>query len=145
MNYNRLGPTSDKDVFNALYIGYPWYIRGYNNLIYKTEDPDDDKSLIFNQLTGSKMIVSNFEIRIPFTGPKKLTLIGSRMFFSDLNIFADAGIIWDSNSTITLDRNKKNDKKKAPLISLGTSLRINLFGYAVLEPYYAFPIHESTR
>ncbi len=30
-----------------------------------------------------------------------------------------------------------------PVVSTGASLRINLFGYLVLEPYYAFPLQNG--
>jgi hypothetical protein len=72
-------------------------------------------------------------------------LIKSKYLYSDLNLFFDAGLAWTkdkfpwlSNSDIRFYWNP-DPNYYTPIYSLGASLRINLFGYAILEPYIALP------
>ncbi len=141
------------------YAGSSWFIRGYST---------SDASAILNQngrsideLFGSKLAVANFEVRIPFTGPKRLALIKSGLLFSELTLFADAAVAWYdfeqlSGPTYRTD-NEGNpligptgepivDRFGAqPLMSVGASMRVNLFGALVLEPYYAIPLQRETK
>jgi hypothetical protein len=89
------------------------------------------------------MVVTNAEIRYPLTGPERLSLIKSGFLFSDIVLFKDAGIAWDDpqNLELSWDSDKKN--KRIPIVSSGIALRINLFGYFVLEPYIAFPFQRN--
>jgi Tol biopolymer transport system component len=139
LNYNRLGTSADKNVYNSLYLGYPWYIRGYESSTLNRRPEGNESTLDINQLSGSKMVVANAEVRIPFTGPKKLTLLGSKILYSDLNFFVDAGLIWDNKSTVAWKWSGGSMTERIPLVSTGVSLRVNVFGYIILEPYYAFP------
>ncbi|WP_159635710.1 DPP IV N-terminal domain-containing protein [Sphingobacterium composti Ten et al. 2007 non Yoo et al. 2007] len=140
-SYMRLG--EDNKALYPLYIGYPYLIRGY-----ESGNVDVTGNTGFEQLSGSKMAVGNFEIRIPFTGPEKLALIKSGLLFSDLNFFLDGGVAWDRNQ-YTFDINNPTDTKLVhntdfkPVYSAGVSLRINLFGAMILEPYYAIPFQKT--
>lgn len=157
-HYGRYGGNSD-DLFPQ-YLGFPWFVRGLNTEqgqeIFLASGRD------FEELTGSKLLVSSFEVRIPFTGPRQLALVKSRALFSDLNFFIDGGIAWTQNDQLrgpiyTLDRNGEPlvnpvtgeldvaFPEVKPVFTAGASLRINLFGALVVEPYYAFPLVEGTR
>jgi len=142
-NYNKLGKDAENENLIPLYIGYPWYIRGYD----ETSNTNPYSSRIsINQLIGSKMVIGNFEIRLPFTGPERLCLIRSKILFTELSLFTDAGLIWSEGETPKLFKwqlTDINDSDRIPLISSGISLRINLFGYLVLEPYYAIPFQNG--
>ncbi len=131
MHFGRYGKDANSTALFTNYIGYPWFVRGYefNHIV--------DGNL-FNQLQGSKILVSNFEVRLPFTGPERLSAFKSKFFFSELALFADAGLAWD-----TFDELQNSNVN--PLVSLGASLRINLFGAMILEPYYAFPLNEGSK
>ena len=98
----------------------------------------------FNQLVGSKVGVANFEIRIPFTGPKQLALIKSSFLFTDLNFFADGGVAWSDFSQ--LNGTPDNNLQAAlPIFSVGASLRVNLFGALIIEPFYARPLLDNAQ
>jgi Tol biopolymer transport system component len=141
MHYGRYGHGSDDSRLNQLYLGYPWYMRGYE---YETFTSDvgipDTLGVTVNDLSGSKMALCNLEVRLPFTGPKKISMIESGFFLTDWVLFSDIGVAWDQSTSPRLATSKKKDSDRIPLISLGTSLRFNLFGYIVIEPYYAFPM-----
>jgi hypothetical protein len=107
-------------------------VRGYDrNVFAATEDPD-----FVYRTVGSKMLVGNFEVRLPFTGPRRLSLIKSNFLVTDLNLFFDAGLAFYEGA----DLKEGAYLQHKPILSTGVSLRVNLFGYLVLEPYFALPI-----
>lgn len=170
MHYGRYG--KDSEALYPLYVGNPWFVRGFNS--NSIESVLIENGQTFDQLIGSRIGVANFEIRIPFTGPERLSLIKSNFFFSDLNFFVDGGVAWFNNEQLkgdvyqvdsegnhvpVIDRNTgaplvdENGNpvyevlyaKALPIVSAGVSLRVNLFGALVLEPYYARPFLENSK
>ena len=147
-NYIRIG--RDGENLYPLYAGYPYLIRGYEaNSLYKSTNIGSG-TFDINQLSGSKIAVANFEVRLPFTGPKKLAQIPSRFLFTDLNLFFDAGLAWDEDSKIAFKSQPSAEllpngrpAERVPALSAGVSLRVNVFGYFILEPYYAFPFQRK--
>ncbi|MBC7915171.1 MAG: PD40 domain-containing protein [Pyrinomonadaceae bacterium] len=166
---SRLGRDAER--FYPQSLAYPYYIRGYEfNSFYKN---GSQNSLDFNlnHLNGSSIAVMNFEVRLPFTGPKKLSAISSKFLFSDLNAFFDMGVAYDQGSRIVFTRTptvltRIETIKKPPLngvpqpdedivvpytdpkesivaMSAGLSLRVNVFGYFIIEPYAAIPFQRK--
>lgn len=95
------------------------------------------------QLSGSKIIVSSFEVRLPFTGPERLAVIKSQALYSELAWFIDGGVAF----TDYRDLGDYLDPSVKPklVFSTGVSARINLFGAMVVEPYYAFPLLKDAK
>ena len=152
--YNgRLNPTNIDVInqINPLYLGYPWYIHGfYGNALTKQIN---DGYVSQGNLVGEQLAVANFEIRLPFTGPKKLALIPFNYVPSDLNFFFDIGSTW---SKTPVNDNPEylglvglgglvENFSKAPIISTGMSLRINLLNYVILEPYFSVPFYNDGK
>lgn len=161
-SYNNIRIGKDADRLYPMYLGYSYFVRGYEvNSIYKTAANNTSNNFDIGQLSGSKVAVFNFEVRLPFTGPKKLAAIPSKFLFSDLNLFFDAGVAWTNNTTVRLNGNKtyfsvpvydqngiqvdsyQDTNDRVPVMSAGISLRVNVFGYFILEPYYAFPFQRK--
>lgn len=166
-NYLRLG--KDGENLYPLYAGYNYLIRGYEaNSFYNRQNQSIGGSFDIDQLSGSKLAVFNFELRLPFTGPKKLAQIPSKFLFTDLNLFFDAGLAWTEGSKVVFksqpsyqtvplldsqgnpikDTNGKDvytqvTNERVPAMSVGVSVRVNVFGYFVLEPYYALPFQRK--
>ncbi|MGZ3945466.1 MAG: tolB protein precursor [Mucilaginibacter sp.] len=168
--YGRFGDlTNDKGLY-PLYLGYPFYIRGYEaQTFYSGNNKNPTNNFTIGDLSGQRLAMANFEVRLPFTGPEKLSAIKSKVFFSELNFFCDAGLAWSqgdkiefkTNPSITgytplidpatnqqaLDQDGKPlfnpTYSKVPAFSAGISLRVNLFGYFILEPYLAWPINRT--
>ncbi|TZF83627.1 tolB protein precursor [Pedobacter sp. BS3] len=151
----------DQDRLYSNFVGYPYLIRGYEyNSFYKNGNLQQTGSgFDLDQLIGSKIAVANFEVRLPFTGPKKLAAIESKFLFTDLNAFFDIGLAYNKGSKVAF-RSKprvvgKTDYinpntgepddvyERVPAMSAGLSLRVNVFGYFVLEPYAAFPFQRT--
>ncbi|MBC7885187.1 MAG: PD40 domain-containing protein [Saprospiraceae bacterium] len=144
------------------FIGNMGFVRGLGSVISSNVE---EIGLSFSQLIGSKMMLGGVELRLPFTGPRQLALIPSGFLLTDLNLFVDAGmafddfnefsegkerdvIIRDDNGNIVLDENGNPfyeiRKIKPTLVTtVGVSMRINLFGALIVEPYYAMPMLQG--
>jgi Tol biopolymer transport system component len=144
-SYGMYGDGSEMELLRPLYLGYPWLIRGYENVSYGQESTLGMSTLDISRLNGTRIAVANAELRIPFSGPEQLALVKSRYFLTDLNLFVDAGLAWYTGDEIILGKRETPAaaNQKYPLVSTGVSVRINLLGYLVLEPYYAFPLQNG--
>jgi len=131
MSYGRFGGNSEQ-VF-PLFLSNPWFVRGYGSRDLYTADPQ-----LANRMIGSKMSVANAEIRFPFLGRKPLSLAN---FFLpvDLGVFADGGVAFYDFSDME-QPSPRTGAIHQPIFSVGTSIRVNLFGALILEPYYALPL-----
>ena len=136
--YGRHG-NHTLDRLYPLYLGYPWLIRGYDRSSFNSQMTPDSKYITTAQLMGNHMVIANAEIRIPFTGPERLTLFKSKFLYSELALFTDAGLAWINKDDIAFNWYPENETQRIPVVSSGVSLRINLFGMMVLEPFYAIP------
>jgi Tol biopolymer transport system component len=141
MHYGRYGGDAEK--MFPLYLGNEYFIRGYNNNSFRNDVSAEGNSLSINQLVGSRLAVANAEIRLPFSGPERLSLINSNFLFSDLVLFADGGLAWSKGNKVSFNSSSGNRDIHIPVYSAGASLRINLFGYLIIEPYYALPLQRK--
>jgi len=133
MGYARVGGTSTAfSLQYPLFAGNPFFVRGYDRKVFSARED----SVFVYRTVGSKLLVGNFEIRLPFTGPKRLALIKSNFLITDLNLFFDAGLAFYTKDELREDSYIQH----RPILSAGVSMRVNLFGYLVLEPYFALPI-----
>ena len=129
---------SDNSIFPT-YIGQMGFVRGYD-FVFGSNVNNIGGGLQPEQLIGSKLALASFEIRTPFTGPKQLALIGSNVLFTDLSLFFDAGVAFNDFSDF-----ESNNLQPEIAMSAGLSLRVNLFGALIIEPYWAYPIQENGR
>lgn len=159
--YSYIRTGKNEDALYRLYIGYPYLIRGY-----ETGSFDTSGKVSLSDLMGTRMAIGNFEVRLPFTGPEKLAAIKSGFLFSDLNFFIDGGLAWGKGMKVKWNKTDQDlipakdsegneiiqDGKpvmqydpsvRIPVFSAGVSLRVNLFGAMILEPYYAIPFQKS--
>ncbi len=136
------------------YVGQMGFVRGYGTIF--DQDLIEDLGRDFSEVLGSKMLLTNFEIRLPFTGPENLSLIKSKALFSDLALFFDAGVAFDNFSQLSDGRTvfvfdpvtgQTVEEQRDIFIatSAGLSLRVNLFGALILEPYYAIPLVKNGK
>ncbi len=142
MHYGRYGPDSDR--LQPVFLGNPYYVRGYSYRDLRRPGQTSNQFMNINNLMGSKIAVANAEIRYPFTGPERLALIKSRMFFSDLVLFADGGLAWyDFDDIKAKWRPARDEDERIPVFSTGIAIRVNLFGAVILEPYFALPFQRQ--
>ncbi len=130
-----------------MYLGYPWYVRGYQTSF--VNDHIETNDLRIDHLLGSKIALAGLEVRLPFTGPERLSLISSRYFLTEFAIFLDGGVAWFDYDQFKGNVSDENDDFKyyeaKPVFSTGLSLRVNLFGALVLEPYVSRPLQKETE
>jgi outer membrane protein assembly factor BamA len=146
-HYGRYGKgADDQNIFYPLYLGYPGFVRGLDySSLYKLQGSSlSVDNTIFDYLLGSKVILAGAEIRFPLTGPERLALIRSGILFTEFTLFFDAGVAWKEGQTLTLNPEfARVPDKRYPFFSIGPSIRINVFGALILEPFYAFPFQTG--
>jgi Tol biopolymer transport system component len=135
-HYSRFG--TDANVYFPIFVGQMGMVRGYE---LSGRDFQEDYDLRVSQVVGSKVLLGSAEVRLPFTGPERLAVIRSGFLASDLNAFFDVGVAFNDYDNITFGSGRGGES--VVLMSAGLSLRINLFGAMVLEPYYAFPLRSG--
>lgn len=145
LHYARYGP--DQNELYPFYVGDFYFVRGYSyNSMTQNSGFSNTQSLNPNSLLGSKMSVLNAEIRLPLSGPKQLTLFKSKYLYTTLVGFFDAGFATADYDNLDFDWNPDYGPeytKNVPVYSTGLALRINLFGYLVLEPFVAKPFQRT--
>jgi Tol biopolymer transport system component len=141
--YGRHGADRNTNRMTRLFVGYPWLVRGYDTGEFYMDSTRNHQGIGIKHLIGNNLLISNFEWRMPFTGPFDFAWFRSSTIFSELALFVDAGIAWDSESTPVLALTTKTDERRIPVFSTGMSLRLNFFGFIVVEPYLAFPFHQN--
>src|SRR5690606_21811258 len=139
LHLGRFGADAEDNRLYPLSFAYPTLTRGNEPDNIEGYDTDEGGSHSIDQIFGSRMIVANAEWRIPFTGPERLTPIKSKVLFTELALFADAGIAWTSSTHPTFKWDPESPGDRVPFLSTGLALRLNLFGLMVIEPYYALP------
>jgi len=145
-HYGRYGSGSETNIVSPLYLGYPWLVRGYDNVSFYNNMNYGYlgyNSLNYSVLSGSKMVVGNVELRIPFSGPRILALLKSKYFLTDFNLFFDGGLAWNTGDNVRIAWEQQSFNEKIPVFSAGVSFRINLLGYLIIEPYYAIPFQNG--
>ena len=128
-----------------LFVGNMGFVRGYD-FAFSSGFNDILKNKDIGQFLGSKIAVASFEIRLPFTGPGQLAVISTNALFTDLNFFIDAGVAFDEFSHFSDGESINGQLLKPELaMSAGVSVRINLFGALILEPYWAKPLTKGGK
>ena len=137
MHYGRYGKGADDERLWPMFIGYDWYIRGYDYNSFQ----DDYASFDMNRLFGSKMMLLNLELRFPLFGALGIGKGFYGIFPLDFVAFYDMGLAWDSQSKPWFVSG--GDRK--PIRSAGLGLRVNVFGYAVLGLDYVKPFDRPQK
>src|SRR5690606_34515841 len=117
-------------IFNDLYLGQPWYVRGYYGVwedcnASRGQSQDCD---VLQQLLGSKIGVASAELRFPLI---RQLVIGNAIGFPPIEgvIFGDAGIAWTDDTEPTFIRGIPTSvSERGIMTSAGVGARINLLG-----------------
>jgi hypothetical protein len=152
MAYSRFFKPGNVNSVYPIYIAQMGMVRGYYSPFFNV-DIAEKNDIALEQMLGSKMLLGNFEVRLPLVGLKRLSIINSRFLMSDLALFFDAGVAFDGFDHFTEgelvmvnnDPNNLQYRKPALVMSSGIALRFNLMGAIIVEPYYAWPIQKETK
>ncbi len=92
-----------------------------------------------DRLVGTQIGVGTVELRFPILNPS----FGLPAAFPPIEgaIFYDIGLAWDDGSTLKWNRGSGDDpvRVRTPLKTLGASIRLNLFGFAIARLDYSIP------
>jgi outer membrane protein assembly factor BamA len=96
----------------------------------------------FDRLIGSRIVVASAELRVPLFGSRELGLLNLPFLPTEVSPFLDAGVAWErgSNPVLRFDRESVD---RVPVVGTGVTARVNIFGYAVGEVYWANPFQRS--
>ena len=149
IHIGRYGGDSESNQLYPLFVGDPSIVRGYdaNSFDVATECTQSAGSTgcaEFDRLIGSRIAAFNAELRIPLFGPSQFGLIRTPLFPVDIAPFLDAGVAWTRAQSPKLEF-ATNSTARVPVVSTGVSARANLFGYAVVEVYYAHPFQRPNK
>jgi dipeptidyl aminopeptidase/acylaminoacyl peptidase len=135
LQYGRYGTDAEDVRLSPLYLGYPSLVRGYDSGSFLPAEfaPGPNGSSVYDRLIGTKLAVANFEARLPLLGA--LGIIPSQGVPPvELAFFFDAGTAWVSG-----DKPDFMGGSAQTVTSMGTALRVNLFGFAIGEVDYVHP------
>jgi hypothetical protein len=139
MHAGRYGSDAENSLLYPLSFAYPTLTRGNSLDNIRGYANTETGEFSINQIYGSRILVGNVEWRIPLTGPERLALFKSGIFFTELSLFADAGVAWDSSSKPVWKQEADSADERIPMLTTGLSLRVNLLGAIILEAFYALP------
>lgn len=143
--------NDDNQLFTSEYLGYSngrSYIRGYG---FSTFDGRDCLATIEecraeqDRLIGSRVVMASAELRLPLLGNSAFGLIEFPYLPTELTFFFDGGVTWTKDDLPVLEFNTKPTTDRIPVFSAGVSTRFNLFGYTVLEIFYAKPFQRPGK
>jgi hypothetical protein len=131
LHIGRYGADAESLRLSPLFVGFPSLVRGYDIGSFDFSDCALDATgscSTAEQLIGSKLLVTGVELRAPLVGlfkgaldygPLPVELIG----------FFDAGVAWDDASRPS----GFGDGTRPWARSVGAGVRINAFGYMIVE------------
>jgi hypothetical protein len=157
LQYGRYGrDAEDQERLTPVFVGQPWFVRGYDpgdfrgtECVAPAVGTTPNQCPVFDRLIGSRIAVANLELRIPLFGPYGFGVIPTRFLPVEIAPFADMGLAWTRDQgpqfrTVTGDEARLTTDR-VPVFSAGVTARTNLFGFAILEVYYARPFQRPDR
>lgn len=144
MHYGRYGAGGEDLRLSPLYLGYPSLVRGYDTGSFQSGEcppTPDGRCAAFDRLIGSRIAVANLELRFPLLRPFGVRGGVYGPIPVEAALFADAGIAWDRNDAASTFYRSDAD----PITSVGAALRVNAFGFAILQFNVAKPLQREGR
>jgi Tol biopolymer transport system component len=147
-NYGARSERTTGIRFTEEYLGYAnsnGFVRGYSFSSFDsfsecTFDPTSTTPSCaeFDRLLGTRIAMASAEIRIPLLGTEQFGLINFPYLPTEITFFADAGLAWTEDEAPVF-KFARETTERVPIFSTGVSTRFNVFGYTVLEVFYAQP------
>lgn len=150
LHFGRYGPDAQDSRMQPLFVGQSALIRGYDPNTFRASEctrtvtADVNGCPEYTRLNGSRVAVANMELRIPLFGPERLGLIHSTFLPIEIAPFVDAGVAWSQGDRPSI-RFDQRTSDRVPVFSAGVTSRLNLFGYAVVEVFWAHPFQRPQR
>ena len=157
LHFGRYGKNLDPDRRNSAiqpyFLGWETFVRGYAFESFEPEECEltstEPGSVAgscagFDRLFGHRLAVANLEMRVPVLGTPQFGLLNFPFLPTEFVLFADAGLAWNSLDEVDFDF-VRSGGKRVPVFSAGASARFNIFGFLILEAYYAYPFQRPDK
>jgi Tol biopolymer transport system component len=138
--------NSGNSLFTQEYLGYAngrGFIRGYSfnsfNDLGECTATADRRCAEQERLLGTRIALASVELRVPLLGTNSFGLLNFPYLPTELTFFADGGLAWTEDDPPVLKFETRPTPDRVPVFSTGVSTRFNMFGYTVLEVFYAKP------
>ena len=158
LHFGRYGKNlQPNDRLNAAiqpyFLGYETFIRGYSFESFDqtecTATQSDPGAVTgscpgFDRLFGHRLGVVNLELRVPLLGTPRFGLISFPYLPTEVFGFADAGVAFNSFRNVKFDF-VRSGGQRVPVFSVGGGARFNIFGFLILEAYWAHPFQRPDK
>ena len=96
------------------------------------------------------MASTSIELRVPLFGTDAYGLINFPYLPTEISFFVDGGVAWRGDSAPVFPKvsewfKSSPSSERIPVFATGVSGRFNLFGYTVLEIFYAKPYQRPAK
>jgi Tol biopolymer transport system component len=115
----RYGPDGDDPRLLSSFLGSNYFVRGHG--LDLRHCPPDPTRVCGDELLGSRVLVSNVEIRVPIWGALSRRLDYGRLP-ADAFAFADGGLVWSGRRPLDAARRARG------ISSVGAGIRLNAGG-----------------
>jgi outer membrane protein assembly factor BamA len=157
MHYSRLGSGAIDERVYPMFLGYPGLVRGYDSYSFDgsecgfTEE-NPTACPAYDRLFGTRLLIGNVELRFPLLG-----LFGGSRYYGPFPIegavFYDTGIAWgdqlrqqaDGTYQKVASKFKLTGPERGRVASYGATVRVNLFGFAIVEIDYVKPLDRPMK
>ncbi len=139
------------ELFTSEYLGYTngrGFVRGYGFSTFDGLDCSGSPEECFaeqNRLIGTRIAIASAEFRIPLLGSNTFGILNFPYLPTEVTFFVDGGMAWTADDAPRLEFVTKNTVDRIPVFSTGVTTRFNLFGYLVLEVFYAKPFQRPGK
>jgi Tol biopolymer transport system component len=142
LHYGRYGSAAEDIRLTPLYLGYPHLVRGYDFNSFRAREcvaTAQSSCPAFDRLIGSRLLIANAEVRFPLLGLFKREFVYGPVPLEGV-IFGDAGVAWtrDDNPSFA-------DGPRDFVRSVGAGVRVNAFGFAIVEFDAVRPLDRPGR
>jgi Tol biopolymer transport system component len=142
--FGRIGRDANRF---RIFAGSTELIRGNTSGSYRrneclnSDDANTETGCVeLDRLVGTQIGVASAEIRFPILTPA-FGFLPQGFPPIEGALFYDVGLAWDQQSTLRWRRQPGDDptRVRTPLQTLGASVRMNLFGFAIARLDYSIP------
>jgi len=145
--------ANEDDLFAEEYLGFsylPGYVRGYSFFSFDPDecfaeaDGSEGTCAALDRLSGTRIATAGLEVRVPLLGTEQFGLLNFPYVPTELSAFVDSGVAWTAEDPPEIKFARDTDER-VPVVSTGVSARMNLFGAAIIEVFYAYPFQRPEK
>ena len=153
LHFGRYGNNLDTNRTTAAiqpyFLGYETFIRGYSFESFEPEECDSSGGIAgtcpgFDRLFGHRLLVGNFEVRVPLLGTPRFGLLSFPYLPTEIFLFSDVGLAFNDLDEVNFEFVRSGDQR-VPVFSTGFGARMNILGFLILEAYWAHPYQRPLK